>query len=209
MNIATKAHLILFTRYPEAGRTKTRLIPALGPMGAAELQRRMTEYTLSVMTRFINGFPVTAEIRFDGGSRDRMAAWLASDIPCIPQGDGDLGARLASAFAAAFAEGARRVGGIGAHCPGLTGDLLCEAFTALTRHDLVLGPATDGGYYLLGLSREAPAIFPGVPWGSTGVLAATLAGAEALALSSHLLEPLTDVDRPEDLHHFDNHPDPQ
>ena len=209
MNGRQEAQLLLFTRYPEEGTSKTRLIPALGAAGAADLQRRMTEWTVAVVARFIERFPVSAEIRYDGGSLDQMAAWLASPIPCIPQEGNDLGARLASAFAAAFAGGARRVVVIGADCPGLTVGVLVAAFAALSRHDLVLGPATDGGYYLLGLSREAPSIFSEIPWGSAEVLAATLARAEALALSIQLLEPLADVDRPEDLRHFHNYPDPQ
>ena len=202
-----QARLILFTRYPEPGRTKTRLIPALGIQGAAALQRRMSEALVAQMTRFANQYPVSQEIRYTDGTQQSMAAWLSSDIPCLDQGEGDLGDRLHRAFAQAFAQGCRPVVVIGADCPDLTPALFAQAFGALEEQNLVLGPAMDGGYYLIGLNLPAPALFTNIPWGSGEVLAATLQQAQALHLSTHLLEPLADVDRPEDLRHFDYHPD--
>ena len=201
--------LILFTRYPEPGRTKTRLIPALGAQGAAALQQRMSEAMVARMRRFAAAYPVTPEIRYAGGNQRAMEAWLSSFIPSLPQGEGDLGERMRRAFARAFAQGARQVVVIGADCPGLTPALFAQAFGALERKDLVLGPAMDGGYYLIGLSQPAPALFSQIPWGSGEVLAATLKRAQSLNLSTHTLEPLADVDRPEDLRHFHHNPDPQ
>ena len=194
-----QARLILFTRYPEPGRTKTRLIPALGAQGAATLQRRMSEAIVARMTEFAANHPVHLEIRYAGGNQQAMEAWLSSDIPCRDQGEGDLGSRLHGAFVQAFAQGNRQVVVIGADCPDLTPALLAQAFTALDTQDLVLGPAMDGGYYLMGLNQTAPALFAEIPWGSGEVLAATLKQAQAMHLSTHLLEPLADVDRPEDL----------
>jgi len=194
-----QARLILFTRYPEPGRAKTRLIPALGAEGAAALQRRMSEAIACRMAEFAAQSPVSLEIRYTGGSQQAVEAWLSSGIPCRDQGEGNLGERLHRAFAQAFAQGARQVVAIGADCPGLTPALFARAFGALAREDLVLGPARDGGYYLVGLNRPAPALFSEIPWGSGEVLAATLNQAQGLNLSTHLLEPLADVDRPEDL----------
>ncbi|MFH1021238.1 MAG: TIGR04282 family arsenosugar biosynthesis glycosyltransferase [Pseudomonadota bacterium] len=204
-----QARLILFTRYPEPGRTKTRLIPALGAQGAAALQRRMSEAIVSQMTQFAAQYPVRLEIRYADGNQQAMAAWLSSDTPCLSQGEGDLGARLRRAFAQAFAQGCRQVVVIGADCPGLTPALFAQAFAALENQELVLGPAMDGGYYLIGLSQPTPDLFSDIPWGSGEVLTATLKQAQTLNLSTHFLEPLADVDRPEDLRHFDYHPDPQ
>ena len=209
MNQNKQARLILFTRYPEPGRTKTRLIPALGAQGAAALQRRMSEAIVTCMVRFAAQYPVSLEIRYADGNQQGMEAWLSSDIPCLDQGEGDLGDRLRLAFAQAFAQGSRQVVVIGADCPDLTPALLAQAFGALESRDLVLGPAMDGGYYLIGLNRPAPALFAEIPWGSGEVLTATLNQAQDLNLSTHLLEPLADVDRPEDLRHFDHHPDPR
>ena len=199
MNKDRQARLILFTRYPEPGRTKTRLIPALGAQGAATLQRQMSEAIVAQMAAFAAQYPVSLEIRYADGNQQAMEAWLASDIPCLDQGEGDLGDRLHLAFAQAFAQGARAVVVIGADCPGLAPALFAQAFVALTRNDLVLGPAMDGGYYLIGLKHPAPALFSQIPWGKGEVLAATLKQAQGLNLSTHLLEPLADVDRPEDL----------
>jgi len=199
MNQDRHARLILFTRYPEPGRSKTRLIPALGAEGAAALQRRMSEAIVRQMARFAAQYPVHLEIRYADGNQQAVEAWLSNDIPCLVQGEGDLGDRLRRAFALAFAQGAKKVVVIGADCPGLSPALFAQAFAALDNQDLVLGPAMDGGYYLVGLNRPAPALFSEIPWGSGELLAATLTKAQALNLSLHLLEPLADVDRPEDL----------
>lgn len=196
---ASCGRLILMTRYPAPGRTKTRLIPALGPEGAAALQRRMTEQAVAIMHRFCASHPVEPEVRYEGGSRLAMGEWLGDDLAFRAQGEGDLGARLAHAFAAAFALGAPTVVVMGADCPTLTCAHLAEAFVALRHHDLVVGPAMDGGYYLIGLAKPAETLFGAIPWGSPGVLAVTLERAANLGLSCHLLEPLADVDRPEDL----------
>lgn len=209
MEKSRQARLILFTRYPEPGRAKTRLIPALGAEGAAALQRRMSETIVARMVRFAGNYPAGLEIRYTDGNQEAMAAWLSCDIPCLDQGKGGLGDRLRRAFAHAFAQGNRQVVVIGADCPGLGPALFAQAFIALESQDLVLGPAMDGGYYLVGLNRPAPALFAGIPWGTGEVLAATLKQAHELNLSTHLLEPLADVDRQEDLRHFHCHPDPQ
>ena len=199
MNQDKQARLILFTRYPEPGRTKTRLIPALGAEGAAELQRRMSEAIVAQMAQFAAQYPVRPEIRYADGTQQAVEAWLSSDIPCLAQGEGDLGDRLHRAFAQAFAQGAGKVVVIGADCPGLTPALFARVFAALATQNLVLGPAMDGGYYLVGLNRPAPSLFSEIPWGTGEVLTATLKQAQSLNLSTHLLEFLADVDRPEDL----------
>ena len=193
-----RERLIVFTRYPEPGTTKTRLIPALGPEGAADLQRRMTRHALSCASR-CDGVPV--EVRYAGGDEPLMRQAFGSAFGYVPQGDGDLGARMDRGFRSAFDHGAGRVVVIGSDCPGITPELLRDAFAALERNDLVLGPAADGGYYLIGLRRPTPELFSGtLPWGMETVRAQTLAIAEGLGLSTALLPELDDVDRPEDLH---------
>jgi rSAM/selenodomain-associated transferase 1 len=200
-----QTRLILFTRYPEPGRTKTRLIPALGAQGAAALQRQMSEEMVARIAQFASQYPVIPEIRYADGDQQTMEAWLSCAIPCVAQGEGDLGLRLHRAFTQSFAQGDQAVIVIGADCPGLSQALFAQAFAALERKDLVMGPAIDGGYYLVGLKQPAPALFAEIPWGSGGVLAATLKQAQALNLATHLLEPLADVDRPEDLRYIDHY----
>jgi len=204
-----KKKLIIFTRYPEVGRVKTRLIPALGPQGAADLQERMTEDTLRTAEAAAAENGLDLEIHHAGSNTEQMAAWLGPHRSYRGQGSGDLGDKLARAFADAFREHYHQVMIIGADCPALTPRTLADGFAGLRDHELVLGPAADGGYYLIGLSRPCPELFAGQPWGSDTLLSATIDVARKLDLTFHLLEELADVDRPEDLKTFSNHSDPE
>ncbi|MBD3883161.1 TIGR04283 family arsenosugar biosynthesis glycosyltransferase [Phormidium tenue FACHB-886] len=203
--MASLPRLILFTRYPQPGTTKTRLIPALGPEGAAALQRQMTEHTLKQVRQLMAQSLTAVEIWFAGSSADtesdrlQMQQWLGAGWDYCAQGTGDLGSRMAQAFEAAFAKGADRVVIIGTDCPQLDADRLSEALQQLQSHDLVLGEATDGGYYLIGLRRFVPELFVGIDWSTERVLQQSLAIAEQQKLAVGLLAPLTDIDRPEDL----------
>ncbi|AOW99043.1 hypothetical protein BJP34_05915 [Moorena producens PAL-8-15-08-1] len=191
--------LIIFSRYPEPGKTKTRMIPALGADGAATLQRRMTEHTVAQVKELITGRPVSVEIHFAGGNQQLMQNWLGSNLVYKPQSDGDLGKRITSAFELSFAESITKVVIIGIDCPDLNSSVMNQAFEALDNHDLVLGPAKDGGYYLVGLGRLIPELFVGVSWGTSEVLQQTVDIAKSLNLTMAMLSELTDVDRPEDL----------
>ncbi len=196
--------LYLFTRYPTPGRTKTRLIPALGASGAARLHRRLVRQTLETLADFQRQTNVDCRIRYDGAGAAAMIGWLGLGWCCEPQGEGDLGQRMAAAVAADESSGARVI--IGSDCPGITPAHLDAAFRSLEHHDLVLGPAADGGYWLIGLRHPCPELFVGVNWGTERVLSQTLAIARAQGLRTHLLETLTDIDQPEDLPHWNPSP---
>jgi rSAM/selenodomain-associated transferase 2/rSAM/selenodomain-associated transferase 1 len=175
------------------------LIPALGPAGAAELQRRLTEETL--VTSFDYGRRVGARVHFcyDGGDPQRVHRWLP--LPGIshdPQTGGDLGQRMAAAFEAAFKEGGERVVLVGTDVPDFCEDHLTAAFTALASHDVVLGPSSDGGYWLVGMKRRHD-IFNGIRWGEGQVLEETLKKVSGLGLRHARLKLLCDLDTPEDL----------
>ncbi len=189
--------LAVFARYPEPGRAKTRLIPALGPAGAARLHAEMARHTLAQADALRRMRPVSVEVWFAGGDAERIRA-VFGERRYRPQPEGDLGARMASAFEAMLAA-ARSALIIGTDCPALDAAILAQALDALRRHDLVLGPATDGGYYLIGLRRPVPELFDRMPWGTSTVLAETLGRADRLGLSVHQLTPLDDVDEPGDL----------
>lgn len=196
----TQHCLLVFTRYPEPGKTKTRLMPALGAEGAAALQKQMTEHTLATVRQLRRqGMPIDVDIQFAGGDRSRMRAWLGGEWDYSPQCDGDLGDRLSRAFEDAFNRGATAVVAIGIDCPDITTEGLADALSRLQSTEVVLGPADDGGYYLLGLSRFVPELFQGIDWGTERVLQQTLAWIDQLNLSSTQLPILPDVDRPEDL----------
>jgi hypothetical protein len=201
---AAISRLIVFTRYPAPGRAKTRLIPVLGAEGASDLQRRMTERILGQVEALAARQPVAVEIRFEGGDGARMARWLGPQWTYRGQGEGDIGARMARALAEAFAEGAPAAVLVGTDIPDLSGAILAEAFQRLADHDIVIGPAADGGYYLIGLRRErfaelAPLLFQGIAWGGENVLRDTLSALAPSGVAVHLLPMLRDIDRPEDL----------
>lgn len=191
--------LVLFTRYPEPGRTKTRLIPALGPNGASDLQKHMTEHVLSRVRDIVESRPVDMEVRYEGGKQGLMEKWLGKSISYRSQGSGDLGARMKRAFSEAFQQGLNRVVIIGSDCPGITRVTARTAFELLSQFDVVVGPANDGGYYLIGLRRETEQLFHDIPWGTAEVRARTVEIANQLGLRVVHLEPLDDVDRAEDL----------
>jgi rSAM/selenodomain-associated transferase 2/rSAM/selenodomain-associated transferase 1 len=193
--------LLVFARVPEPGVAKTRLIPALGPEGAARLQRRMTARTLAAVA----GAPGwRSELRLAGSGAGRTAGVPDAACRCVPQGDGDLGERLRRAFAEGFASGAAAVAAIGTDCPGLGAADVADAFRALETHDAVFGPACDGGYWIVGLRRQAferagRELFAGIPWGGPAVLSASRDAAAGAGLSVASLRTLADVDRPADL----------
>jgi len=195
--------LIIFTRFPLAGVTKTRLIPVLGAEGAARLQRQMTEHALKRVRR-AQLFPaLNVEIRFEGGDRDRMQAWLGAGYDYQPQGNGSLGVRMSQAFASAFKKGVAQAVLMGTDIPGIAASTIENAYAGLDQADVVFGPSRDGGYYLIGMQRRAFAagrqLFQGPQWGAATVLDKTLQLVAAAGLQSRLLEELADVDVPEDL----------
>jgi uncharacterized protein len=191
--------LIIFTRFPEPGKTKTRLIPLLGEQGASELHRRMTEATIKQAKILLDDNSLSVKICFTGGTIDDMKNWLGGDlIYQVQQGEG-LGDRMKFAFTEAFLGQMTQVVMIGTDCPDLTASIIQQAFAALSAHDLVLGPAQDGGYYLIGLKRVFTELFTGIAWGTDTVLAKTLEIARTLGLKIALLPVLRDIDRPEDI----------
>ncbi|UCD31261.1 MAG: TIGR04283 family arsenosugar biosynthesis glycosyltransferase [Desulfobacterales bacterium] len=205
MPINSKERLMVFTRYPKSGTTKTRLIPLLGPDGAADLHRKMAEHTLSQVNKLLNIREFDAEVRYDGGSKNRMKEWLGRGFTYLPQDkEGDLGFRMKRCFEDAFKSGATRAIIIGTDIPGITHTTIQKAFNALKQKPMVLGPATDGGYYLIGFQKQSfcPSfsdLFSDIQWGGRHVLDKTIKIAKDLAIPFSLLEELEDVDRPENL----------
>jgi uncharacterized protein len=190
--------LLLFVRAPEPGRVKTRLAAEIGAAGALRVYRRLAEHAVAEARSLAPD--VELRIHFTPpGAADQVRAWLGTDAVYLPQSDGDLGARMRAAFASAFAAGARRVVIIGSDLPGLSGDVLRRALRLLESHPAVVGPAMDGGYYLLGLREMVDGVFDGIAWSTDGVLTATLARLSAAGCDVAVLEPLADVDEAADL----------
>jgi rSAM/selenodomain-associated transferase 2/rSAM/selenodomain-associated transferase 1 len=204
MSESIRERLIIFTRYPEPGTTKTRMILELGAEGAADLQRQMTDHVVSNLKEFIDLNSLAVEVRFEGGSEKRIQTWLGPSFSYRRQGDGDIGRRMMAALSDAFQEGYESVVIIGSDIPDIKGDILQQAFKKLQNKDLVLGPAADGGYYLIGMQMAAwdpahPELFEDISWGTDEVLSQSLDKAKKMGLSFGLLGTLKDVDRPADL----------
>lgn len=193
--------VIVFGRYPLPGKSKTRLASALGPAGAADLQRELTERTLRTVRDFSLRHHTEMEFCFEGGTEKKIERWLGR-LPIVSrQGEGNLGKRMEAALVHAFREGCARVVLLGTDIPGLRPVHLAKAFEALRENDLVLGPSTDGGYWLIGLRRPAH-VFDGMDWGTENVLEQTVALAARIGLKVHQLDSLTDVDTLEDTEKF-------
>jgi rSAM/selenodomain-associated transferase 1 len=193
--VTVRAAVAVLAKEPVAGQAKTRLAPALGPDGAAAAAAAMLADTLAV----VQGVAAERWLCFTpDGARQRLAA-QAPGFRLLPQSGGDLGERLAACAAALRAAGAERIAIVGADTPHLRAAWYEAALALLDRVDLVLGPALDGGYYLVA-GRAPPAeLFVGVPMGTDLVLGETLRRAERRRLRVALLPPLRDLDRVEDL----------
>ena len=188
--------LIIFVKAPRPGTVKTRL--ALGPETECAAYRRLVEAVLREMRSFAD-----VELHFapiDGGAEIRP--WLRENWRAVPQSNGDLGARLNNAFAEAFGTGAERVVIMGSDCPYVRAEDVATAWANLRSSDVVLGPAVDGGYWLVGLSQMQPELFSGISWSTDRVLSETIARAKPLGLKTVLLRTLSDVDTPEDWQRF-------
>ena len=197
-----KTCLIIFTRYPEAGKVKTRLIPALGEEGAASLHRQMAEHTISQVRALQRLSPCDLEVWFVGGNLALMQDWLGEDLTYQRQPDGDLGDRMRLAFQSIFDRGCKKAAIVGTDCPGLTTEILSQSFDALEDNSIVLGPAIDGGYYLIGLQYSIPELFIEINWSTATVLQDTLKIAAGLGIVPMLLPYLADIDLPQDLAHL-------
>ena len=190
--------IIVFSKAPQPGEVKTRLIPTLGAEGAAALHRRLVRHSLRAAQEAALG-PV--ELWCAPDARHVFFQECARDfgVSLHSQGEGDLGERMRHAFEAALSR-AERVILVGGDIPALSSQYLRDAERALgSNHDVVIGPAEDGGYVLIGLARSDAELFRGIPWGGPEVLKETRLRIAALAWRGLELPALWDADRPEDL----------
>jgi rSAM/selenodomain-associated transferase 1 len=190
--------IVVFAKAPVPGEAKTRLIPALGADGAAALHARLVGRALDT-ARAVSPGAVELCCAPDAAHPFFAGCAAALGVSLEVQGSGDLGARMHRALARTLAAAERAVL-IGADAPALSPAYLREAAAALgAGADVVLGPAADGGYVLIGARRVVPALFDAIPWGSPEVLAAQRARLHALGWRWTELGTLWDVDRPADL----------
>jgi len=188
----------LFAKQPIPGRVKTRLAADVGNDWAAALYAAFTE---DVVDRFREAADrrLLCHTPNDEPARSHFRDLAGNDYELWPQPEGPLGARLDRFFRDAFADGAKRVVAIGSDSPTLPLFLVVEAFERLADHDCVIGPATDGGYYLIGQSERPRALFDHIDWSRPTVLRQTIARMQSESVRPALLLPWYDVDTLDDL----------
>ena len=190
--------LIVFVKFPEPGKVKTRIARDLGAERAAEIYSQMAARII----HDVSG-PDTYRtiIYFDPPAReDEIRTWLgANSLSYESQSGGTIGDRMSNAFHKVFSEGTERAVLIGTDIPEITADAVSAAFVLLDDADVVLGPAEDGGYYLIGLKRFEPILFRDIDWGTNTVYNRTLDRIVEKNLGHKLLDTLKDIDTADDI----------
>ena len=191
MSKAEKA-IIVFIKNPELGKVKTRLAKTVGAPKALKIYKSLMAHTRAI------ALSVKAKrLLFYSDWINDEDEWPSASFNKYLQADGDLGLRITQAFQSA-AEKAEKLIIIGSDCPQLSADIIEDAFAALDEHDFVIGPALDGGYYLLGMNTFEPALFQDIHWSSATVKAETVAKINGLGKTVCELIPLSDIDFEED-----------
>jgi rSAM/selenodomain-associated transferase 1 len=190
--------VLLFIKSPEKGKVKSRLAKEIGEDMALDVYKYLVRDTLETLQTSEYAFRLYF---YPPDSEASVKNWLGCAYSYVPQHGRDLGERMRNAFAQEFSEGRDKVVLIGSDIPGLSASLINEAFTALVTSDAVIGPANDGGYYLIGFNSCSfwPDIFRGIVWSTDSVYYETMNIFDKSGLSVYVLAGLTDVDTYEDL----------
>lgn len=190
----TETSLIIFVKKPELGKVKTRLADSIGGEKALKVYYKLLERTYAI-TQLLKQDKIvyyTPEIVYhDIWEEERYLKAL--------QSEGDLGVRMLQAFKERLESGYKKVCIIGSDCYELTTEIIEQAFVELEQHDVVIGPSTDGGYYLLGMKKLYPDLFRNKNWSTARVLEQTIESIKKEGLSCYILPELTDVDEEKDL----------
>lgn len=193
MDETTKPLLIIFYRNPKTGKVKTRLAAAVGNERALDVYHKLTLHTKEVTEGL-----ACDKIVFYTDSIDLMDAWSnATYLKALQEGE-NLGERMKNAFAAGFETGYNSICIVGTDCYELTEGIIEQAFQELESADAVIGPARDGGYYLLGMKKPLN-LFENKQWSTETVLQHTIRDFEAMGLRYVKLQELNDVDTEDDL----------
>ncbi|MBF8275265.1 MAG: hypothetical protein HW390_338 [Candidatus Brocadiaceae bacterium] len=198
-DLKTTVLILEFAKYPQPGHVKTRLAASLGTEEACRIYDAMAQKTHHELLKLQGQGEARVIVYADGAERQKISGWLRGGYDTWLQPDGNLGARLEYAFCKAFEMGFRTVIAVGTDCPGLTAEKIQKAVGQLKQFDVVIVPATDGGYVLIGTNAFQPALFRHITWSSDRVLEQTLQRAKAKNMLVALLGPETDVDTVEDL----------
>ncbi|MDN3204499.1 TIGR04282 family arsenosugar biosynthesis glycosyltransferase [Algoriphagus sediminis] len=189
-----KRAVIIFQKIAIAGKVKTRVAKTIGDEAALDIYKKLVLYTHDVASE-ITGDKI---IYFSDFQLNKTQETTPDQFQVQFQSGNNLGQKMANAFAEVLAKGYEKVLLIGTDCGVLTSDLLDRGFEILDEKDLVIGPAQDGGYYLIGMKISRPEIFENIPWSSEEVLSLTVKRVESEGLTYGLLPVLSDVDTYED-----------
>ena len=189
----------VFCKQPTPGKVKTRLGKGIGHEAAAKIYSRLVQHTCKIIKQIPGR--LTTYFFFDPpGEKESIQLWLGLEKKLVPQAPGDLGERILKAFEFSQSRGHQMTLLIGTDCPGLNPEIIRKAQTLLEKVDVVLGPASDGGYYLIGAKGPHPELFNDMAWSTNTVLSETLKRIKTMGLTQGLLPTLDDLDTPEDLH---------
>jgi len=196
--------ILLFVRYPEKGRVKTRLETHLNQDEILRLYQCFVEDILDTLHK--TGYPVVVCF-LPAEKKSQMQAWLGPASACVPQTGADLGERMGNAFVHAFTAETAPVDKavlLGSDFPDLDPEIIHQAFDSLSNKDMTLGPAVDGGYYLIGFNRHTffKEVFEGISWGTGQVFKETMKKSEQSGLDVHVLPEWRDIDTFKDLELF-------
>lgn len=186
--------LIVFYRNPEIGKVKSRLAATIGEEKALAVYLKMAAHT-----RCVSSCVDVDRVVYYSEYVDTEDNWLNEIFEKSVQMGVDLGEKMKHAFEASFNKGYESVCIIGTDCPDLTEDIVKQAFEALNKHDIVIGPAKDGGYYLLGMKKLHPQFFSNKRWSTDSVFTDTVRDIRQAALRYYLLPELSDVDEEKDI----------
>jgi rSAM/selenodomain-associated transferase 1 len=189
-------HLIIFVKNPVLGQVKTRIARTVGDAKAVDIYTHLLRYTQQLIESFRG-----QRVVYYGDFVNHDDGW--NDYDKQLQTSGDLGERIANAFQEQFAAGADKVVIIGSDCLAITPDHLGQAFAALDMADIVIGPATDGGYYLLGMKQVHSFLFQDMPWSQPELRQLTELAILQHGLTFAPLETLTDIDEWSDYEPYD------
>ncbi len=190
--------VIMFVKFPQKGKVKSRLAASLGDERALELYRCFVTDLLEMIGK--SGYPLVLSFYPPEAERE-MRGWLGDGYSYLAQQGSNIGERMRNAFETVFSRGYRSVLLMGSDSPDLTTEILDEAFSSLEEHHAVIGPAFDGGYYLIGFTREAfiPEVFRGISWSTEEVFRQTMNVFTATGRITHIMPPWRDIDTINDL----------
>ena len=191
--------LIIFIKNPVKGKVKTRLAATIGDDMALEIYKKLLKHTLDIVEHV-----AVDKFLFFSDTIEESIGFVNTPVYKVIQSGNDLGDKMSNAFERLFKNKYKRIIIIGTDCPGITANILEEAFSKLNEKDVVIGPAVDGGYYLIGVKQKQSNLFDNIEWSTSAVLNSTIGRCKKNNLSYTLLEELSDVDEEKDLIHFEH-----